>query len=335
MIRRRPTRGPIQNPVDYTALVCGLLAGIAQAGIFNPYDRALYLSVKENRPFLSKANWASPYTGFFQSLGGRALSGGLYFPTEHFFLRLFVKHSVRNNTLMQRETKEELLRQIDQDEDDDLSVARPSPRFGVRRHDTVDYLLPRYNFLAGIGAGLVNALVLNPLTAIKYKTWGRDVNRGMVMEAIGMLRKSGGSIHPFVNGLGPTLCRDVVFGGTYTWLRLQIQWWCNFQTPSEQSIGNFIAAGMATIVSGPFNYARNVQYGTSSRERAPSTPQVLQELVKDVQNEPTLGSKGRLIQNRLRIGWGTARVALGMAFAHAVYDSLQKAVRPYPTNFGA
>ena len=72
-IVRRPTKGPIPKPVDYTSLLCGLAAGVAQAGVFNPDDRALYLSIKDSRPFLSKENWTRPYSGFIQSLGGRAL----------------------------------------------------------------------------------------------------------------------------------------------------------------------------------------------------------------------------------------------------------------------
>jgi hypothetical protein len=58
--------------------MCGLVAGVAQAGVFNPFDRALYLSVKNHRPFLCYENFAQPYSGFLQSVGGRALSGGLY-----------------------------------------------------------------------------------------------------------------------------------------------------------------------------------------------------------------------------------------------------------------
>lgn len=64
--------------VDHVAFLCGLLAGISQAGLFNPYDRALYLSVTNRTPFLAWENWKVPYQGFLQSVGGRALSGGLY-----------------------------------------------------------------------------------------------------------------------------------------------------------------------------------------------------------------------------------------------------------------
>ena len=85
--RRQTFQVPITEPVRSASLVCGLLAGVAQAGLFNPYDRALYLSVTNHRPFLHVSNWQSPYSGFLQSLGGRALAGGLYFPVEHFCLR--------------------------------------------------------------------------------------------------------------------------------------------------------------------------------------------------------------------------------------------------------
>jgi hypothetical protein len=87
-LQRGLTRGTIADPVDYSSFICGIAAGVIQAGIFNPYDRALYLSVKDHRPFLRIENWKSPYSGFFQSIGSRALSGGLYFPLEHLFLRL-------------------------------------------------------------------------------------------------------------------------------------------------------------------------------------------------------------------------------------------------------
>jgi hypothetical protein len=279
-LRRRPTQGPIRRPADYSSLASGLIAGICQAGVFNPYDRALYLSVKENRSFLTFANWNSPYTGFLQSLGGRALSGGLYFPIEHFCLR-FLNSNESN---------------------------------------------PRSNFLAGTAAGACNAILLNPLTTIKYKTWSRPVNKGMIREAIDMLRKSQGSPRPFFNGLVPTLYRDIVFGGCYTWLRLQMQWWFTLET-REQWKANVLAAGLATIVSGPFNYARNIQYATSSGEKQPSVYRVLYDLEQAVMREQGIVQKLTLIQNRLRIGWGTARVALGMAFAHSIYDALQEQLR--------
>ena len=272
---------PIADPVNATSLACGLLAGVAQAGVFNPYDRALYLSVRDHRPFLHRANFVRPYLGFTQSIGGRALAGGLYFPMEHFFLRRL-------------------------NQNDDSSSTSSHNHF----------------FLAGTLAGALNAGVLNPLSAVKYKTWGRTENRGAVHEAARMLRRSQ-SVRPFFNGLGPTLARDVAFGGVYTYARLQLPFWFDFQ--QQQWVGNFFAAALATVISGPFNYVRNVQFATRSSETADGMVRILRDLAVSVrQVDGGTLEKLHFLQQRLRIGWGTARVAMGMTFAHAVYDWLHE-----------
>ena len=171
----------------------------------------------------------------------------------------------------------------------------------------------------GTAAGSVNAIICNPISAVKYKTWGRDVSRGMVKEALDMLRIGG--LRPFCNGLIPTVARDLVFGGTYTFLRIELQY--RLQLGMEyQYVANFIAATFATILSGPLNLARNIQYATSSRQVADSVRVVLAQFADEVFQRPSWYEKSRLVQNRLRIGWGTARVALGMTFGHYVYDSI-------------
>jgi len=280
-LTRRSTQARIDMPVKSSAYLCGLVAGVAQAGVFNPYDRALYLSVKENRSFLSWQNWKAPYSGFFQSIGGRALSSGLYFPLEHYFLHFIRPHA-----------------------GDDPGRTMTSSSYS---HE---------HFIAGIAAGAANAIVLNPFSAIKYKTWGREISRGMWAEASRMLRKAG--LRPFWNGLLPTLYRDVVFGGCYTYLRFRIQDLGHF----EQWQANCLAAALATIASGPFNYVRNIQYGTKSQDRALSTWFILKDLWWEAAQQDTLSRRLHFLSTRLRIGWGTCRVALGMSLGHTVYDLL-------------
>lgn len=68
-----------------TKLSCGLVSGIAQAGVFNPWDRALYLSQKYDRKFLDFRNFENPMAGVTQTLFQRAISAGLYFPLEEIF----------------------------------------------------------------------------------------------------------------------------------------------------------------------------------------------------------------------------------------------------------
>ena len=256
---------------DRISFLCGLLAGIFQAGLFNPVDRALYLSIKNHVPFLTASNFVNPYQGFSQSVVGRALSGGLYYPLEHYFSSLV------------------------------------PPESG-----------PWANFLAGTAAGMTNALILNPITAVKYKTWSRDQPTTMLREALTMWQNGG--IRPFSNGLYPTLCRDVVFGGCYTYVRLELQWYG--LPPAYQWAGNMFAAALATVLSGPLNLARNVQYATTSRCDAPTIRQVLVQLHTDLTMKQTILDQWHHIQARLRIGWGTARVAVGMAFGQFIYEEL-------------
>ena len=283
--------GPIAEPTHSTSFICGLLAGIAQAGVFNPYDRALYLSIRDNRRFLHPINWHKPYTGFMQSISGRAIQGGLYFPLEHYFLHTLNDHYSKTSKCKNGD--------------------------------------PKLNFLAGTAAGAVNAILLNPISAVKYKTWGREVNNGIFHEVVGMIRKSGFSVRPFYNGVIPTVMRDVVFGGTYTWLRLQIKIWFSLSN-QQQWVGNFVAAGLATILSGPFNYVRTIQFATRSHEIAPSTISILSDLMNETLSieQKTIFSRLHFLQNKLRIGWGTARVAIGMTFAHSVYNWLHDTIKP-------
>src|SRR5580704_11793431 len=65
-----------QLSIDVTA---GLISGICCSGLFNPWDRALYLSVKNDRPFLSADHFKQPYQGFSQSIVQRAFLGSIYY----------------------------------------------------------------------------------------------------------------------------------------------------------------------------------------------------------------------------------------------------------------
>ena len=273
---------PLEAPsVDKESVLCGLAAGVVQASLFSPYDRALYLSMTNRTPFLSVENFRNPFSGLSQSIGGRALSSGLYFPLEQFFFRKF--HQEENH-----------------------SNSNHSGR----------------NFAAGTAAGAVNAMILNPLSAIRYKTWSRiTYNRGMVQEAMNMLQQGG--IGVLYKGLASTLLRDVTFGGCYTFMRLQAQWVYDLP-PEYQWMANLFAAALATIVSGPFNLVRNVQYSTKSSEISPTSYEVISELMNETRQIESTPQQLRYLSQRLRIGWGTARVATGMAFGHWVYDGLHR-----------
>lgn len=111
-------------------LNCGILSGLIQAAVFNPWDRALYLSVMHHRPFLRAENFANPMAGVMQTITQRAISSGLYFPLEDIFAELITKHY---------------------NEPDNSGIQRT------------------IRFVSGLLAGSTNGILLNPFSSVKVR----------------------------------------------------------------------------------------------------------------------------------------------------------------------
>ena len=171
-------------------------------------------------------NWSSPYQGLGQSLIGRAVSTGLWFPLERMARDMLMTESSRHSL---------------------TPVAEAA--------------------LAGQLAGAANALLMAPLAMIRYQTWGQpDSERGVLSRARTMYQEAGPS--SFYRGLGATVARDCVFGGTFGALRQRLRVEAE-HSPAAGATGlpvsalHFAAdtcsAGVATTISAPLNYARNMQ----------------------------------------------------------------------------
>lgn len=267
-------------------LLAGLTVGAISTGLFNPWDRALYLSLITNRPFFHLQNWLHPWHGMSQTVIQKTLQGGLYFSLQAYFADLVHER---------------------------FSQTGISPRFE--------------RFSVGLAAGLVNGLLMNQLATVKYYAWRRDRGEGFAEAARGMYQRGG--IPPFFKGIHMTAMRDVVFGCAYELIRgfnrdLLEQWTQSRAATDSPHISVFwadmTAAGLATMLSGPFNYIRSVQYASSSEKPMPTTKECLVELWKDVRHQPSVIAQAQRMQQRMRIGWGTARVAIGMAFSQQVFE---------------
>mmetsp|Transcript_7191 Transcript_7191/g.21936 ORF Transcript_7191/g.21936 Transcript_7191/m.21936 type:complete len:291 (+) Transcript_7191:176-1048(+) len=258
-------------PVNNTA-VSGLVAGSLQAVAFNPYDRALYLSITQEKPFLHYDNWKKPFQGYAQAFLQRTLSGGLYFPLEDMFKSVF-SHVQAS------------------------SFSR--------------------DLLAGFCAGAVNGLVLNPLSIVKHKMWGSD-SATFRTTAVNIYKTNG--FRPFFHGAKPTVLRDVAFGAVYTSMRHGLR--RRFKRFKSSAVAcDILAAACATVASSPFNFARNIQYSHGQQD-VPRMVEIWKRLVKTATSKPTTWEGLRYAQRRLGVGWGTARVAFGIAFGAFVYERL-------------
>ena len=270
-------------------LIAGAMSGLAQSLLFNPWDRALYLSVKNDNRFLAPVNWRAPFAGCTQSLTHRAFSSGMYWPLVDTFLPAATR-------LTSTEGEEH-------------------PRFAA--------------LLAGNAAGAANGLALNWLSAAKYRMWGQREPLAFAPTVRAMWRDGG--CRPFLAGIVPTVVRDAVFGGAFmvvrTALAARVR---DYEQVTEAKAGagavggsraasvaiSFVSGSVATIASAPFNFARNMQYATPPTERAKPTAALIAALFRQARAER---SPVRFLQRRLRVGWGTVRVAAGMATGFELY----------------
>jgi hypothetical protein len=202
--------------------------------------------------------------------------------------------------------------------------------------------------MAGLIAGAANGSVLNGISAVKYHSWNSSVRVGNgkgftepgPIESCRVMWAKGG-VRPFLNGIAPTVVRDMVFGGTFAVARSSLhtafeQWGKDEENSSGLSSGEqqqqqqqpprfsfaltMTAAAMATVFSSPFNYARNMKFATEAGQVSPGTYQSIAQLVA---SSKAAESPWRFLQLRLRIGWGALRVAVGMATGSWLYENIK------------
>lgn len=255
-------------PRPPTCWQCGFLAGCTVTAVLNPWDRALYLSIVNRTPFFAWSNWSSPYSGLFQTLVGRSVSTGLYFPLEE----------ICADTLGSR-------------------------------------------VLGGQAAGVVLGVALNPLSIIKYQTWGNE-GRSFVTTARQLHSSAGPWV--FFRGALPTAARDATFGCCFAVRR----YFCTGIDHATDFAVSAACAALGTVLSSPFNYARNLTYAEVSPAGAKYFGfRHLLHLLSDVRDQGSAVAGLHCLQGRLRLGWGTARVAVGMALTDQIYGACVRAAR--------
>jgi hypothetical protein len=117
----------------------------------------------------------------------------------------------------------------------------------------------------------------------------------------------------------------LIFGGIFALLRHQILPNILPNENGQKKAGftiNIIAGSIATILSSPLNYVRNVHYATPPSQEPEAAMKILKDLLEGAYKEKVLFGSLSYVQSRLRLGWGTARVGCGMAFGAYLYESL-------------
>ena len=73
-------------------LISGILTGVINTIIFNPYDKAMYNMIKNKNNLFSKINWTDPYAGIKQAVLIRIISYGMYYPFMDFY-KILIKNN--------------------------------------------------------------------------------------------------------------------------------------------------------------------------------------------------------------------------------------------------
>lgn len=272
-------------------VITGMGTGSVCAGAFNPWDRALYLSVSQNKPFLQvakgmvkeaieKRSLRHPlFQGCGQAIVQRSFSWGSYYILQNQG-KAYLYPWLRNQGFSEAQSQ-----------------------FGV-----------------GTFAGSVSGAITNPLSAIKSYLW-KNAGNTFSSSVINMWKK--GKLKPFLKGTTATVTRDTIFGSTYEVLRSIASTQLKkheLLDANTKFIGNLTAASFATIASAPLNYVRTLQYDAPPEQKPPTAFTALRELMNEVKEKKTVAAKAMHIQQRFRLGWGTLRVGAGMAVGQKIFD---------------
>ena len=179
--------------------------------------------------------------------------------------------------------------------------------------------------VASQSTSAVLCVPLAPISSVKYRMWGSNI--GYAATARSMWQSGG--VKSFFHGAAPTLYRDGVWAATFSLLRHRALSWSRdkYPDPGKRQTAEFacvtVAGGVSTILSSPLNYCRNAVYACHPPAQPPSTAVALRHLVSTASAHTT---PVRYLQQRLGVGWGTLRVAVGMALSSNVYEAAKAAL---------
>ena len=283
-----------QLAIDYGS---GIIAGVVMSWALNPWDRALYLSTLFSRPFLLYVNFTSPYHGFWQALVQRAFINNVYYVAQGQLRTYFYPYA---------------------------------QKIGLNENNI--------QLIIGSSAGIASGIISNPVAAIKAHTWGNE-KRKFLTSAHEMWHEGG--LKSFTKGTRATIGRDIIFGSSYEIIRTALRNNLTPNNPLPPPISNITllfsydlgAAAIASILAGPFNYARTLQYGTAPNIKPLTIPKIFEDLWKKSKREnKTILSRLYFFQREFKVGWGTARIAVGMSVGQLIFDNTRSTLQKYLTS---
>lgn len=169
------------------------------------------------------------------------------------------------------------------------------------------------HILASIFASGIIGLSTSPVSAAKQQYWNSDQKTG-IFKFSKQMYKIGG-LYAFLRGTTVTVKRDMMFGFIFGYLSFT-------HNKKKHFLLDAPFATVATIASSPFNYIRVMKYKTECNVHISSFT-ILHNLLKIVQKECPKNILKQIIytfHSKFNVGWGSARVGIGMALSRQLYE---------------
>ncbi len=262
--------------------ISGFIAGTFCAGLFHPIDRALYLSITEERPFFSRINFISPYHGLTQTLFQRAIIGSSYYIVQA-KMSTYITTNVVVNDLVQRGL-------VGMSAGASYSLMTNAAAM-IRAHMWGD---SSRTFTKSFKE-IVSSQGWQALGRGQKASLLRDVSHGSIYEMLRYQFHHSSKAH------------------------LSKHFFSQHQN-GIQFFNNCLAACMGTVLAAPFNYARAKQFATPAKDTPASVSFILKDVLKESAAYTTTSARLLFFQQKFRIGIGTGRSALGMAVGQEIFD---------------
>lgn len=170
-----------------------------------------------------------------------------------------------------------------------------------------------YTVFSSVLTCCFTGLLTSPISAIKLTKWNSNHNK----KNINMVKHMyvNGGISSFFRATHVTLKREIVFGGIFGYLSMNLNDGRDFCLDT-------LYAFVATSISSPFNYARVMIYKSSLND-VPTVRSIFENLIKNINTEChnyNIFTKIKYVLiKKFNIGWGTTRVSLGISLSRQLY----------------
>jgi hypothetical protein len=163
--------------------------------------------------------------------------------------------------------------------------------------------------IAGSLSGSTIGLLINPVNLIKTQNWNNNTSIGLITLGKQIIDKYG--YLRLMRGIGYTIVRDNVFCVSFAGLA--------YYYNSEKKLLNDVLIGScSTTLSAPINYFRSNVLFAPLNDKAPTIKKIYTDLILDTNKQTNKISY--VATQKFCIGWGTLRVAFGMAMSRQLYE---------------